>query len=426
MPRRDWHAGQVEARKAPGRGCMARRCPRDSTRIRLHRDARREVLPRGGTSFALARSTKQETSDRHRRNRMASPATRTLPLRIATRLAVGKPKRVRARNANGRGRYRTVAPSEPAGSIRAHDPAAGPAHHAWRQSARQCGDRGLGAGEAPAAELAPGEHDPDDAGPGRFRLAGRFGRPVPDAAGSVTPGTATIRSRSAQVELGVRAKTTIGRSESGSSTGRRSGSTDVCGAGRPARRARLLLHPGLHRRGRWSTLATPRANRVTGLWSEPIGSAPREAWCATDSGSMIPREASFPYETGRTRSVRVHRPRAMRMPQLSCLDERILRLDESSSVASLVRQRENGDGRRVHRPRRNLLCRVPAAAGTAWARSRSDRTPSALGDPVRGSAFEGPRHDRSVALRDIATSTRQSLRGQPGPTGPAGPPRPVA
>nr|MBA2634277.1 hypothetical protein [Chloroflexota bacterium] len=37
-----------------------------------------------------------------------SPATRTLPLRIGTRLAVGRPKRVRARGARGKRRYRTI------------------------------------------------------------------------------------------------------------------------------------------------------------------------------------------------------------------------------------------------------------------------------------------------------------------------------
>ena len=81
------------------------------------------------TSCAHASWTARATSARRRRCRTAR-RTRTLPLRVGTRLAVGAPKRIRARNAKGKWRYPHRASREPAGPLRPHDPAAGPADDA--------------------------------------------------------------------------------------------------------------------------------------------------------------------------------------------------------------------------------------------------------------------------------------------------------
>ena len=66
------------------------------------------MLPRGRVRAARPRRRprRQRAIDADAAD--GEPATRTLPLRVATRLAVGKPKRVRARDAKGKRRYRTV------------------------------------------------------------------------------------------------------------------------------------------------------------------------------------------------------------------------------------------------------------------------------------------------------------------------------
>ena len=118
------------------------------------------------------------------------------------------------------------------------------------------------------------------------------------------PGTATIRSRSTQIDLGVRAKTSFRANRSrvvngeevrfhGRLKGRQTGETGK------------LLYLQVYTRGRWSTFATPRANRATGLWSEPYRFSATRGLVRYRFRALIPRETSFPYETGRSRSVRV-------------------------------------------------------------------------------------------------------------------------
>ncbi len=66
-----------------------------------------------------------------------------------------------------------------------------------------------------------------------------------------------------------------------------------------------LLHLQVYTRGRWSTFATPRASRDTGLWSQPYRFSATRGLVRYRFRVLIPREASFPYETGRSRSVGV-------------------------------------------------------------------------------------------------------------------------
>jgi hypothetical protein len=66
-----------------------------------------------------------------------------------------------------------------------------------------------------------------------------------------------------------------------------------------------LLHLQVYTRGRWSTFATPRANSVSGLWSQAYRFSATRGLVRYRFRVLIPREASFPYETGTSRSLRV-------------------------------------------------------------------------------------------------------------------------
>ena len=115
------------------------------------------------------------------------------------------------------------------------------------------------------------------------------------------PGTAKIRSRSTQVDLGVRAMTSFRVSRTrvvngeevrfhGWLKGRQTGDTGK------------LLYVQVYTRGKWSTFATPRANSETGRWSLPYRFSATRGLVRYRFRVLIPREASFPYETGRSRS----------------------------------------------------------------------------------------------------------------------------
>jgi hypothetical protein len=118
------------------------------------------------------------------------------------------------------------------------------------------------------------------------------------------PGTATIRSRSAEVQLGIRATTSfrVDRTRvvngeevrfQGRLRGRQTGTSGK------------LLYLQVFTRGRWATFATPRANRLSGRWSEPYRFSATRGLVRYRFRVLIPREASFPYETGRSRSISV-------------------------------------------------------------------------------------------------------------------------
>jgi hypothetical protein len=118
------------------------------------------------------------------------------------------------------------------------------------------------------------------------------------------PGTAMIRSRTAEVELGVRATTsfrvTRNRVVNGEEirfVGRLKGQT----LGETGK----LVYLQVFTRGRWSTFATPRANRLSGRWSHPYRFSATRGLVRYRFRVLIPREATFPYETGTSKSVRV-------------------------------------------------------------------------------------------------------------------------
>ena len=104
-----------------------------------------------GTSSARAPSTGPATSGRRSDSRTASAATRTLPLRIATRLAVGRPKRVARAEREREAALSHGAAGPAACAVRPDDSAPRSPDDARRQPARRRRYRGLGASEAPVA-----------------------------------------------------------------------------------------------------------------------------------------------------------------------------------------------------------------------------------------------------------------------------------
>jgi hypothetical protein len=249
-------------------------------------DVRARVVDRAGNE----RSTSTQTD--------GQPATRTLPLRVATRLVVGKRTKVRARGTNGKHRYRTVLRVRPRArygrtipltgrlTMLGSNPLAAVAVEVWERTAL-----------ATAEWRRVSEIRTD--GSGRFRFKALRG---PSRTLKFRyPGTATIRARSTQVDLRVRAVTSFRASRStvvngeevrffGRLKGRQYGTTGK------------LIHLQVYTRRRWSTFATPRASRSTGRWSVPYRFTATRGLVRYRFRVLVPREASFPYETGASRS----------------------------------------------------------------------------------------------------------------------------
>ena len=98
--------GQVEARREGEEAW--RTLPTTVSADGLSATLDDEKLPRG--RYELRARVVDRAGNERSSQALSSgaPATRTLPLRVATRLAVGKPTRVRARDAKGKWRTRTV------------------------------------------------------------------------------------------------------------------------------------------------------------------------------------------------------------------------------------------------------------------------------------------------------------------------------
>jgi hypothetical protein len=229
------------------------------------------------------------------------PAVRRLPVRIGTYLAVGKRKRVRARGAHGRHRYRTVLVVRPQARYgktipltgRLTMPGANPLADAvievW-QRVKLGGETWRRISQVTTART------------GRFRFKALKG---PSRTLRFRyPGTATIRARSVTVDLRVRAVTSLRVNREHVVNGE-----EVRFHGRLKGRQRgetgKLLYLQVFTRGRWSTFATPRANRSSGLWSYSYRFTGTRGHVRYRFRALVPREATFPYETGVSHSVHV-------------------------------------------------------------------------------------------------------------------------
>jgi hypothetical protein len=224
-----------------------------------------------------------------------------LPLRIRTTLRVGRPTRVRARGAHGKRRYRIKIVTSPRARYGRTIPLRG---------------RLTSPGGNPLSgrEVQVLEHTKLPAAPWRLIATvqtSRTGRFTFKALRGPSrtlrfrfSGSDTIRGQTARVRLGVRAGSTIGVSRHHVVNGE-----GVTFRGRL--RGRPLPNPGklielqASARGRWLTFATTRASARTGLWSYPYRFSATRGNVRYRFRARVPREASYPYETGVSRRVTV-------------------------------------------------------------------------------------------------------------------------
>ena len=200
--------------------------------------------------------------------------------------------------ASATARSRRQATSE----LRPHDSAPRAAHDSGRQPAREtrrsrCRNgssclRRSGGGSRSCGRAALADSD-------SRRSAGRA-----EPCASDIPARAKIRARSTEVDLGVRARTTIKASRhrvvngeevtfSGRLKGRQYGSVGK------------TLYLQVYTRGRWATFATPRANSASGRWREDYRFTATRGLVRYRFRAVVPREAGYPYERGASRTVRV-------------------------------------------------------------------------------------------------------------------------
>jgi hypothetical protein len=224
-----------------------------------------------------------------------------LPLRIKARLAVGRPKRVRARGAGGKRRYRIVLIERPRSNYGQTIPLRGrltsPGGNPLAGREVQVSERTkvAGAGWRPIATLRTSHTGRFTfkalRGPSRT-LRFRFG------------GADTIRGRTALVRLGVRASTTLQASRGSVVNGE-----DVTFRGRvrgaPIPATGKLIELQARTRGGWRTFATTRASARTGRWSYAYRFSATRGTVRYRFRARVPKESGFPYESGTSRPVGV-------------------------------------------------------------------------------------------------------------------------
>jgi len=115
-------------------------------------------------------------------------------------------------------------------------------------------------------------------------------------------GTPTVQGRTTDVRLRVQAATSLRPNRRSVVNGE-----DVVFRGRlkgrPFPASSKLVQLQAHTRGRWSTFANPRADPKTGLWTYRYRFTATRGRVTYRIRAVVPREASYPYETGRSRPV---------------------------------------------------------------------------------------------------------------------------
>ena len=240
----------------------------------------------------------ERSTDRRADGKLAALA---LPLRIKTSLRVGKRKRVRARGANGKRRYRIVLIEKPRSRYgrtillrgRLTSPGGNPLVTRNIEVLAQT--------QLPAAPWRP-------IATLRTSKTGRFAfRALLGPSRTLWfrfNGSETVRGRTAIVRLGVRAATSVSvdrhrvvNGEGVMFRGRL--------RGRPLPTSGKLIEVQAHARGRWLTFATTRADARTGRWSHPYRFSATRGSVSYRFRVRIPKESGYPYETGTSRTVRV-------------------------------------------------------------------------------------------------------------------------
>lgn len=230
------------------------------------------------------------------------PVRVALPVRVRTRLAVGRVKRVRSRRTrNGRRVYRrtlVVRPRSRYGqTVRLSGRLTAP-------GANPLADRDVEVFEQLALPGAPWR----PIATVRTSRTGRFVyRALRGASRTLRfryGGTGKIRGRTSDVRLLVKAVTSLRANRRAVVNGE-----DVVFRGRlkggPLPSTSKLLQLQAFSRGRWLTFATPRADSASGLWSYRYRFAATRGRVRYRFRARVPREGSYPYETGISRVTRV-------------------------------------------------------------------------------------------------------------------------
>ena len=250
-------------------GARARRtgsaCPSSHERTDSPRAINDEAAPEGRLRAARARrSTAPATSGRPSAGPTGRLAELALPLRIMTRLAVGKPKRVRARGAGGKRRYRIKLIRSPRAGFGRTIPIRGrltsPGGNPLAGRDVQVFEQTKLAGVA----LAPDRDThrrAGTAGSSSRRCAGpsrTLALPLPRERHGPGPHGATCGSASAPRRRSTRAARSVVNGEDVTFRGRL--------RGRRSRATGKLIELQARARGRWLTFRTVRANARTGRW----------------------------------------------------------------------------------------------------------------------------------------------------------------
>jgi len=248
-----------------------------------------DVRARAEDSAGNEQSTTRELSGR--------VATRPVPARINTRLVAGQLKRVTARRANGKRRTRHIIVVRPIVGFghtipirgRLTTPGGNPVANAgievWEQISIS------GAASRRVAFVGTDRN-------GRFRFKALRGPSRVLRFHYV--GSPLVRARSSEVEIHVKASSTLGTSRKSVVNGE-----DVVlrgrVQGRPLPSVGKLVQLQAYSRGNWLTFATPRANPTTGRWSYRYRFTSTRGTVRYRFRARVPREAGFPYSAGVSR-----------------------------------------------------------------------------------------------------------------------------
>ena len=261
-----------------------------------------EALPNGEYSLrarAADSAGNERSTDREVSGKVA---LRNVPLRVNTRLVAGQIKTVKGRRTRG-GRRRTrrvivVRPKVPfGGTIPIRGRLTTPGENAIADAGIEVWERLWIRGAVPRRVAVIGTDDSGRfvfnalAGPSRT-LRFRY------------PGTAVVRARSSEVDIRVRAASTIRVNRRRVVNGE-----DIVLSGRvrggPLPTVGKLVQLQAYSRGRWLTFATPRADRGTGRWSYRYRFTSTRGTVRYRFRARVPQEAGFPYIVGHSHAVRV-------------------------------------------------------------------------------------------------------------------------
>lgn len=230
-----------------------------------------------------------------------SAAQVTLPLRIKTALAVGRKKRIRLRRPRKGVRHRTMLVPRPrvryGRALRVHGRLTMPGGNPLGGATVEVSER---------LELAGQEHRPvgrittSRTGHFAFRIAKGPKRTLRFR----YAGTPTIRPGTGEVDVRVKATSSFRANRSSVVNGE-----DVVFRGRlqgrPLPPTSKLVQLQAYTRAGWRTFANPRAHPRTGLWTYRYRFSATRGRVVYRIRARVPREASYPFETGGSRTLRI-------------------------------------------------------------------------------------------------------------------------